>query len=87
MAGQFIDFPDVKSLKRLVLSESGFIFDPVTGNSFTANHSGFSILHLIQQTLDLEQITRSLQAEFEVDALVAEREAIEFAGLLRRHFL
>ena len=87
MAGQTLDFPNVESLKRLALSESGFIFDPVTGNSFTVNHTGLAILHLLQKSLDLGHITRRLQAEFDIDAPLAERDVIEFAGLLRGYFL
>lgn len=86
MAGQTLDFPNVESLKRLALSESGFIFDPVTGDSFTVNHTGLAILQLIQQTLDVGQIIRRLQQEFDIDAPVAERDVIEFAGQLRGCF-
>ena len=86
MTRQTLDFPHVESLKRLALSESGFIFDPVTGNSFTVNHTGLALLQLIQQTLDVEHITKRLQAEFVVDATVAERDASEFAGLLKVNF-
>jgi len=87
MAGQTLDFPNAESLKRLALSESGFIFDPVTGNSFTVNHTGLAILRLLQQTLDAEHITRRLQAEFDIDAALAERDVIEFTGLLRGSFV
>ena len=86
MTRQTLDFPHVESLKRLALSESGFIFDPVTGNSFTVNHTGLALLQLIQQTLDMERITKRLQAEFVIDATVAERDASEFAGLLKVNF-
>ena len=47
----------------------------MTGNSFTVNHTGLALLRLIQQTLDMEQITKRLQAEFVIDASVAERDA------------
>ncbi len=86
MTRQTLDFPNVESLKRLAISESGFIFDPVTGNSFTVNHTGRAILQLLQKTLDMEQITKRLQAEYAVDAPVADREAIEFANQLRGCF-
>lgn len=86
MAGQTLDFPNVESLKRLALSESGFIFDPVTGDSFTVNHTGLAILQLLQHTLDIGQIIRRLQQEFDIEAPVAERDVIEFAGQLRGCF-
>jgi hypothetical protein len=43
-------------------------------------------LYPIQQTLDVERITRRLQAEFDIDARFAERDVIEFAGLRRGSF-
>ena len=86
MAAQSLDFPNAESLRRLALNDSGFVFDPVTGNSFSVNPAGLSVLRLIQQTLDIGQITRRLAAEFAVDAAVAERDVIEFAGQLRRNF-
>ena len=87
MTGLIIDFPNVASLRRLVLSESGFVFDPVTGCSFSTNPTGLLIFHLIQQTQDVQQIVQRLQNEFKIDTYVVERDVIEFVGLLRKFFL
>jgi hypothetical protein len=86
MAVQTLDFPNAASLKRLALSESGFIFDPVTGDSFTVNPTGLAILHLLQHSLDMGHITQELQAEFDIDVGTAERDILEFTGLLRGYF-
>ena len=71
---------------RLALSDSGFVFDPVTGNSFSVNGAGLAILRRLQQGTDLPGIVASLSEEFEVDILAAERDVIEFANLLRNTF-
>lgn len=76
--------PDV--LMRLALSDNGFVFDPVTGNSFTVNGTGLSILKRLQHETDLDRIVASLCAEFDVEPLAAERDVIEFANLLRNAF-
>lgn len=76
--------PDV--LMRLALSDNGFVFDPVTGNSFTVNGTGLSILKRLQHETDLARIVASLCDEFDVDPLAAERDVIEFANLLRNAF-
>ena len=86
MNAQNIEFPKQALLSRLALSESGFVFDPVTGNSFTVNPSGLSILRLLQKTEDWAEIITTLQAEFEVSYPVAERDVIEFATALRSAF-
>ncbi|MDD2776478.1 MAG: PqqD family protein [Gallionella sp.] len=86
MNGQAVEFPKQALLTRLALSDSGFVFDPVTGNSFTVNTSGLSILRLLQKTEDWTDIIATLQADFEVSYSVAERDVLEFATALRSAF-
>ena len=86
MNGQTVEFPKQETLSRLALSESGFVFDPVTGNSFTVNTSGLAILRLLQKSDDWNEVIGALQEEFELDAQVAERDVIEFATSLRSAF-
>lgn len=71
-------------LKRLALSESGFVFDPVTGDSFTANATALAIIRLAQHERDAKRIAAALAEEFDVGTTEAERELIEFSGVLRR---
>lgn len=84
--GQSVDLPKPEVLMRLALSDNGFVFDPVAGNSFTVNGTGLAILRRLQHESSLDSIVASLLEEFEVDAMVAERDVIEFAGLLRNAF-
>ncbi|MBS3917088.1 MAG: PqqD family protein [Sulfuritalea sp.] len=84
--GRSLELPKPEVLKRLALSDSGFVFDPVTGNSFTVNGSGLAILRRLQHETDLSRIVASLGEAFEVDTLSAERDVIEFANLLRNTF-
>lgn len=86
MNGQAVEFPELALLSRLALSESGFVFDPVTGNSFTVNTTGLSILRLMQKTEEWQQVIEALLDEFEVEHHVAERDVIEFATSLRSAF-
>ena len=84
---QSFDLPKADVLTRLALSDSGFVFDPVTGNSFTVNGSGLAILRRLQlQGSDLAGTVASLCEEFDVEAMAAERDVIEFANLLRNAF-
>ena len=84
--GRSLELPKPENLMRLALSDSSFVFDPVTGNSFSVNGSGLAILRRLQQGTDLPGIVASLSEEFEVDILAAERDVIEFANLLRNTF-
>lgn len=81
-----VEFPKAETLQRLALSDSGFVFDPVTGNSFTVNEAGLAILRRLQRDTTVAQVVADLKEEFEVDAPTAERDVIEFAGHLRSIF-
>ena len=85
-AGSAVEFPKAEALQRLALSDSGFVFDPMTGNSFTVNSTGLAILRHLQKGAGRDELLHTLQEEFEVDPLVAERDVIEFADLLRNQF-
>ena len=76
-------FPDQEILKRLATSESGFVFDPVSGRSYTANDSAVAILKILQETSDIGSITDKVVDEFDVTRGAAERDILEFAGKLR----
>ena len=75
--------PDAKSLERLAVSESGFVFDPVSGHSFTVNETGLSILRALQQDRHLDTLRAGLLAEFDIDETTLERDLLEFLGSLR----
>ena len=86
MSGQAVEFPAVEVLNRLALSDSGFVFDPVSGNSFSLNGTGLAIVRLLQKGETLAQVVASLQQEFAVEPQAAERDVIEFATQLRGAF-
>lgn len=76
--------PPADVLKRLALSESGFVFDPVTGDSFSANGTALAVIRLAQHERDAQRLAAVLAQEFDVGTAEAERELIEFSGVLRR---
>jgi len=76
-------FPPLGNLQRLAISESGFVFDPVSGHNFTVNETGLSILRLLQKDTDVEQILSQLSKEYKAPLRDIERDVLEFAGVLR----
>jgi hypothetical protein len=76
-------FPPLSSLQRLAISESGFVFDPVSGHNFTVNETGLSILRLVQKDNELVPLLEKLALDYEASPRVVERDVLEFAGLLR----
>lgn len=89
MTARQIEFPKPDVLRRLALSDSGFVFDPLSGASYTVNGTGLALLRLLQQDEPGSDITRMvsrLRDEFEVEAATAEQDILEFAGVLRSQF-
>ena len=79
-------FSDVELLRRLALSESGFVFDPVTGNSYTANDTGLALLKLLQQGLGTDEVVAEVCVRYEIDAREAARDVLDFAAQLNGAF-
>jgi len=71
-------------IKRLAINDSGFVFDPVSGKSFSTNDTGRTILRLACNERDPRRIARLLTEEYDVEFGVAEREVLEFIAVLRR---
>lgn len=76
-------FPDPETVGRLALSDSGFVFDPVTGRSYSVNGTGLAILRLLQKPTGLDEVVADLRQHFEGEPSILERDVIEFASVLR----
>ncbi len=70
-------------LKKIAVSEEGFIFDPETGNSFTVSSTGLFILERLKKGMSLDEILRALLDEFEVDEETARKDLADFVQQLR----
>lgn len=77
------ELPPSEVLHRLAISQSGFVFDPVSGRSFSVNETGLAILRLLQREPRLDTLLDRLAGDFDVDRRRAERDVLEFLGSLR----
>lgn len=75
----------MNKLAGLALNEEGFVFDPTTGNSFTTNGIGLSIIHHLKDGKDSEQVLHALLEEFSIDQDTAQRDLIDFLAQLRMY--
>lgn len=75
-------------LRDLAVSESGFVFDPYTGATFSANDTGLVILEGLRAGLDRQAVVAKLRDTFDLrgDEDV-QRDLDEFLELLRKHRL
>lgn len=70
-------------LKDLAVSETGFVFDPYSGATFSVNDSALCMLHALADGLEREAIFARLAEEFDVTDADLSRDLDEFLQLLR----
>jgi hypothetical protein len=70
--------------ENIALSESGFLFDPDSGESFSVNSTGKEILKLISSGKAITEIEEVVLSEYEVDQKTFYRYMDDFAHTLRR---
>jgi PqqD family protein of HPr-rel-A system len=71
-------------LRDLALSDSGFVFDPMTGHSFTVNATGLCVLQGLKEGKSPEEIVKRLSDGFELEAVEdAGRDVQDFIVQLR----
>jgi hypothetical protein len=78
-------FPDQDVLRRLAISESGFIFDPSSGHHFTVNSTGLELLRLLLNEQRLDLILNQLRDKYDAPIRDIERDVVEFASTLREY--
>lgn len=76
-----------QTLKDLAVSDTGFVFDPHSGASFSTNAAGLEILAGLKAGKTRKEIMEGLVARFDmvVSSAEVERDIDEFVHLLRRN--
>ena len=71
-------------LRNLAISDTGFLFDPYTGQTYSVNGTGRAILELLKQGVDVEKLRDRLAEQFEsTPSDDMDRDVREFLLLLR----
>ena len=63
----------MKLKSNIAVSETGFVFDPTSGESFSINPVGQEILNQLKEGKSIEEITSSMTGEYEIDAASFEK--------------
>lgn len=77
----------MKLKENIAVSESGFLFDPSSGESFSVNATGKKILQLLSAGKAPEEVEATILSEFDVDQKTYQRYMDDFAHTLRRYNL
>jgi len=70
--------------KDIAISESGFVFDPTTGESYSLNAIGVEILTLLKEGNDQQEITDFVLQKYEVDADTFDNNYYDFINMLKQ---
>lgn len=71
------------SLDQLAISASGFVFDPITGATFTVNTSGRALLEGLRDGLGLSALVDRLGDAFTAGDADLSRDVLEFVRALQ----
>lgn len=77
----------MKIKKSVAISESGYIFNPSTGDSFTVNPMGIEIFNMLKEEKDYEDISKTILAKYNTDEATFEKDYNDFIGVLNLHLL
>ncbi len=74
----------MKIKENIAMSDSGFVFDSNTGDSFNLNSAGREIMNIMKEDKTLNEIQEVMIQKYEVDADVLENSIYDFIGMLRQ---
>jgi PqqD family protein of HPr-rel-A system len=70
--------------KKIAISETGFIFDPTTGDSYSMNPIATEILEMLKKDMSEEEIKNALLEKYDVNKSILQKSYDEFIGTLRK---
>lgn len=78
---------DIARLHNLAISETGFIFDPVSGNSYNTNETGVFIINQLKTGKSSTEIAATLTEIYDVNHDTGEQDILQLIEVLRSHYL
>ena len=77
----------MKFKKNIATSDTGFIFNPGSGDSFSSNPIGSEILAFVKEDKSRQEVITLICAKYEVDRNQFEKDLEDFMAQLREHNL
>ncbi len=73
--------------KNIAVSESGFVFDPTTGDSFSLNRIGLEIIEMLKQGKPDGEILSELLQKYDIDKGSLDKYYHDFIAMLQYYQL
>jgi coenzyme PQQ synthesis protein D (PqqD) len=77
----------MKIRKNIAVSDTGFLFNPSTGDSYSVNPIGMDIVSLMKQNKEIEEIKQAIMNEYVCDEGTFEKDYYDFTMVLRNYKL
>jgi len=77
----------MKIKKNIAVSDSGFVFNPATGESFSANPIGMEIAELLKKGTPTQEISNTILEKYEIDASTIDKDLHDFIQILKQYTL
>jgi len=75
----------MKIRNDLAISETGFVFDPVTGESFSLNQIGTEIFNLYKEEKNQSEIKKIIINKYDVSEAELDKSLIDFEGMINEY--
>ena len=70
--------------KNIAVSDTGFVFNPTTGDSYSINQVGQEILKLLKEEKSVEEVKSIFTSTYEIDGPSFEKYYFDFLSMLRQ---
>jgi len=77
----------MKINKNIAVSETGFVFNPGSGESFTVNSSGTELLNLIIKGISYQEISLIFLEKYDTTQSTFEQDYHDFIDMLQQYNL
>lgn len=73
--------------KNIAVSDSGFVFNSTTGESFSANPIGAEIIEMLKQKKTIDEINQDLTERYNADIVTIDKDVSDFINMLTQFSL
>jgi len=77
----------MKVRKNVAISDSGFLFNPSSGDSYSINPIGQEIIQLLQEEKSEQEILDHILKEYMIDKNTVEKDLYDFLNMLKNYKL
>lgn len=74
---------EIKIKNNVAVSDSGFVFNPATGDSYSLNPIGVTIFKMLQKGSDFKQVKTFVLNEYQVEEGDFEKDFYDFSTMIQ----